>query len=144
MSEPDSVAAEFAAYFAEVDAVVDAITSEETEARLAGLLATPDPNIRYTLECWITGCSWTHHFTDVRPYSLRELDNVVVAHLWADHTVIQMAEEIIDRYREIEDHPELTQEQIEDRNAILRELHMAMVATLNDPVRPEGVEPPTS
>jgi hypothetical protein len=79
------------------------------------------------IDCWIRHCHWFQNESNVHTGPAR--DEVRVEHMLGTHTTRELASEIGRRVRELGSDPytRFTQEQVEDRNSIIR----ILVATLD-------------
>jgi hypothetical protein len=90
----------------------------------------------YVMDCWIAGCGWTENLTWelTRQMQSVEFDDLRVAHLWTAHPADEILSDIERRIRELTEDRTLTQEQREDRVAIIRIMRVAFNAMLDYPL----------
>jgi hypothetical protein len=98
------------------------------------------------IECFLDDCTWTKALPVEVVYttSQDERDDIATAHLFDTHTVVEIGEQIDLFLEAVITDRSLSQEQVEDRNAIIRVLRAAAFAHPGDaasPERPSGHRP---
>jgi hypothetical protein len=88
------------------------------------------------IDCWIAGCAWSEAIPMdlARQMKSVEFDDLHIAHLWSAHTHEQILGDIERRVNELATDHGLTQEQREDRVAIIRIMRVAMTSMIEYPL----------